>query len=152
MVGLRKSLIWIFLAILASPVQAGVYKWIDENGRVHYGDKPTSNNANEVKIKDQNGAGQSDQPASRHEMQQRFLRAREEERNEKKRARAESKRKRAEATRKCELAKKEYDKYRYAGSIYVKGKDGEREYLSFKERETYEKSLAARVNKWCGQQ
>jgi hypothetical protein len=148
--GLRKYFIWIFLAMMASPVQAGVYKWIDENGRVHYGDKPTSNIADEVKIKDQHGAGQSDQPASRHEMQQRFLRAREEERNEKKRARAEAKRKHAEATRKCEQAKKEYDKYRYAGSIYVKGKGGEREYLSFKERETYEKSLAAKVKKWCG--
>jgi hypothetical protein len=138
--------------MMASPVQAGVYKWVDANGHVHYGDKPNSNNADEVRIKDQYGAGQSDQPASRYEMQQRFLRAREEERNEKKRARAEAKRKRAEVKRKCEHAKKEHDKYRDAGSIYVKGKSGEREYLSFKEREDYEKSLAARVKKWCGRQ
>jgi hypothetical protein len=32
----------------------------------------------------------------------------------------------------------------------VKGKGGEREYLSFKEREEYEQSLAAKVKKWCG--
>jgi hypothetical protein len=140
----------MFLAMLTASVQAGVYKWVDAQGRVHYGDKPTSNNADEVKIKDQNGSGQADQPASRREMQQRFLRAREEERNEKKKARAKAERKRAEMKRNCEQAKREYDKYRYAGSIYEKGKDGQREYLSFKEREEYEKSLAARVKKWCG--
>lgn len=150
MADLHKSLIWIFLVVLTAPVQAGVYKWVDENGRVHYGDKPISQNADEVRIKDQYGSGQSDQPASRYEMQQRFLRAREEDRNEKKRAKADAKRKQAEATLRCEQAKREYKKYRHAGSVYVKGKGGEREYLSFKEREDYEKSLAADVNKWCG--
>jgi hypothetical protein len=147
--GLRASLIGICLVVLTAPVQAEVYKWLDENGRVHYGDRPDSKNADEIRIKDQYGSGQSDQPASRYEMQQRFLRAREEERNEKKRARAEAKRKQSEMKYKCEKAKKEYNKYHHAGSVYVKGKDGKREYLSSREREEYEKSLATKVKKWC---
>ncbi|MDT8403171.1 DUF4124 domain-containing protein [Sulfuriflexus sp.] len=149
MVHLLKPVICLALVLLAPGLQAGVYKWVDDQGRVHYGDKPTSTNADEVDIKDQYGSGQADQPASRRELQQRFLRAREAERNEKKKARAEQKQKRAEAKRNCARAKKEYDKYRYAGSIYVKGKDGEREYLSLKDRASYEKSLAAKITKWC---
>jgi hypothetical protein len=149
MTGLYKHMIWLLLVMMTSSLEAGVYKWVDAQGRVHYGDKPSATNAAEVDIKDQYGSGQADQPASRRELQQRFLRAREEDRNEKKKARAEKKQKRAEAKRKCEQAKKEYDKYRYAGSIYVKGKSGEREYLSFKERADYEKSLAAKITKWC---
>lgn len=146
---IREHLIGICLVMLTLPVQAEVYKWVDAQGRVHYGDRPTTNDADKVKIKDQNVSGQSDQPASRHELQQRFLRARAEERREKQQARAEEKQKKAQAKRNCEQAKKEYDKYRFAGGLYVKGKDGERQYLSFKEREEYEKSLAAKVKKWC---
>ena len=148
-VSLRKPLIWIFMLLMTSLVQAGVYKWVDEQGRVHYGDKPTADNAGEVRIRSQGGSEQSADSVSRHEKQQRFLRAREEDREEKKRARAKKKQKKAEAKRNCAQAKKEYDKYHYAGSIYVKGKNGEREHLSFKAREEYEKSLSAKVKKWC---
>lgn len=146
---LAKTAIWIFLVVMTSVAQAGVYKWTDEQGRVHYGDKPTST-ADEVKINNQRGSGQADQPASRRELQQRFLRAREEERKEKQQERNKKKQKIAEAKQKCVQAKKQYDKYHHAGSIYVKGKDGEREHLSFKERDAYEKLLASKVKKWCG--
>lgn len=148
---LAKPLIWIIMILMTSLLQAGVYKWVDEQGRVHYGDKPVSDNAGEVKLKEQNSSEPSSLSDSRIEKQQRFLRAREEERAEKKQALAEEKRKKAEAKRNCTRAKKEYDKYRYAGSIYEKSKDGERKYLSFKDREEYEKSLAAKVKKWCKQ-
>lgn len=37
--------------LLASPTQAGTYKWIDENGAVHFGDKPPQQvNAEEVTL------------------------------------------------------------------------------------------------------
>lgn len=146
---LAKPLIWIFMLLLTSLVEAAVYKWVDEQGRVHYGDKPTSDNASEVKIKEQNEPELSADSIRRHDKQQRFLRAREEDRKEKKQAHAKEKREKIEAKRKCTQARKSYDKYSHASTIYVKGKSGEREHLSFKEREAYEKSLAAKVKKWC---
>lgn len=146
---LRKSLIWIFMLMITSLVQAGVYKWVDEQGRVHYGDRPISDNAGEVRIRDQGGSDPSADSVSRHEKQQRFLRAREEDREEKKRAQEKKKQKKVESKRNCKQAKKDYDKYRHAGAIYEKGKDGGRKYLSFKDREEYEKSLATKIKKWC---
>lgn len=146
---LARSLIGIVLLLTSSLAEAGVYKWVDEQGRVHYGDKPISTGADELTIKDQPAPNPSAASTSRKEKQQQFLRAREDERKEKQQAAAEEKQKRAEAKRKCERAERDYKKYHNAGSIYIKGKDGEREHLSFKEREAYEASIAAEVKKWC---
>lgn len=139
----------IFIVAMSLSVQAGVYKWTDAQGRIHYGDKPSTDEADEVKIRKQVDGNQAGQPAARQQLQERFLRSREEERAEKKKAKAEEKRKQVEARNKCAQAKKDYDRYRYASSIYLEGKGGEREHLSFKEREAYEKSVAAKVKKWC---
>lgn len=146
---LARSLIWILLLLTTSLAEAGIYKWVDEQGRVHYGDKPASASADELTIKDQPAPVQSEASISRKEKQQQFLRARENERKEKQQADAEEKQKRAEAKRKCEKAERDYKKYHNAGSLYIKGKDGEREHLSFKEREAYEESIAANIKKWC---
>lgn len=150
MATLQRLIIGMLVMILALTVHAGVYKWVDEQGRVHYGDKPVSGKAKELDIK-VSPASTSPAPASsRKDLQQRFLRAREEERKERQQAQAKKKQKRAEARRKCERAKKEYEKYRHASSIYVKGENGERKHLSFKEREAYEQELAGDIKKWCG--
>lgn len=147
--GFARSLIGILLLLVTSLAEAGIYKWVDEQGRVHYGDKPTSTTADEINVKDQPAPQQPGLAASRKEKQQRFLRAREDERKEKQQALAEEKQKRAEAKRNCEQAERDYKKYHYAGSIYEKRKDGEREYLSASQREAYEASLAAKIKKWC---
>ncbi len=34
-----------------SPLQAGVYKWVDENGQVHYGERPGNTGAEKVTIR-----------------------------------------------------------------------------------------------------
>lgn len=41
-----RSVRFLFLVIFACfglPLQAAVYKWVDENGKTHYGDRPTQN-------------------------------------------------------------------------------------------------------------
>ena len=42
----------LFLLILSLPVAAQVYKWTDEDGNVHFGDKPRGTDSQEVKIRD----------------------------------------------------------------------------------------------------
>ena len=46
MVLLHKStsiIIFTFLVLSASTAEAEIYKWVDDNGNVHYGDKPVAN-------------------------------------------------------------------------------------------------------------
>lgn len=45
----KRYLLAALLALLAMPVLAGTYKWVDEDGKVHYSDKPVEG-AEEVKL------------------------------------------------------------------------------------------------------
>ena len=37
--------------LIQSPILAGVYKWTDENGQVHYGEQPAGTDAEQIKIR-----------------------------------------------------------------------------------------------------
>ena len=37
--------------LIQTPSFAGVYKWVDENGQVHYGEQPVGADAEKVKIR-----------------------------------------------------------------------------------------------------
>lgn len=37
--------------LMQSSVHAGIYKWVDENGQVHYGEQPVGSDAEKVKIR-----------------------------------------------------------------------------------------------------
>ncbi len=37
---IKISLLGVVAALLVLPVQAGIYKWVDENGKVHYSQTP----------------------------------------------------------------------------------------------------------------
>ena len=41
----------ISCAVFSSPVNAKVYKWVDENGQVHYGEHPGNTQAEQVQIR-----------------------------------------------------------------------------------------------------
>ncbi len=40
-----------FCLLIQSPSSAGVYKWVDENGQVHYGEKPMGADAEKITIR-----------------------------------------------------------------------------------------------------
>ena len=41
----------LFLLFIHTPIQADVYKWVDENGQVHYGEKPGNSAAESITIR-----------------------------------------------------------------------------------------------------
>ena len=44
--------LWLMLGVsLSFGATAGVYKWVDEQGQVHYGDRPQADSAQEMKLK-----------------------------------------------------------------------------------------------------
>jgi glutaredoxin len=49
--------VWLCAALVISPAMAGVYKWIDADGRVHFSDHPpTYTKTEEIKIHSYSGA------------------------------------------------------------------------------------------------
>jgi hypothetical protein len=138
------------VSLSGAVVEAGVYRWVDENGKVHYGDRPgAAEDAAEIQIK-QNKTTTSSAPdaAERAETRQRLLEQYETERLQKREAAAKKKAEAKKREKNCAIAKNRLRIYK-SSALYEDGPDGERRYLSDAE---YEKALAkarADVERWC---
>lgn len=108
-------LIVVFL-LQINIVYSEVYKWIDENGKTVYGDKPNSNNAEKIKIK--NAPEQDKNYQERYKKQQKLLDVMQEERDEKIALEKEEKEKKEQQQQKCAKAIKELQEMKQATLLY----------------------------------
>ena len=138
----------IFLIYTPFPGSAEVYKWVDEHGQTHYGEKPPAANAAEVKIQDAPGVDESVQ--KRNEESDKLLKVYEEERNirnEEKQKAEEEERKRAEE---CMIAENDLRDMQQQGLAYYELDDkGKRKYLSDTELKQRIKELQEQYNLHC---
>ncbi|MGE0384255.1 MAG: DUF4124 domain-containing protein [Gammaproteobacteria bacterium] len=129
---------------------AGVYKWVDAQGKVHYGDRPGAGNAAPLSIR---SGAPVDTPvpdeAARREKRDRLLNAFAEEKAEKKAKAAEAGKKRAEGQRNCRIAQQRLRDAQDAGFLYEYDDKGERRIFSNDERAAAQARAGADVNKWC---
>jgi len=140
----------LMLALISLTAHAEIYKWTDENGKIHFSDKPVGEKAKTLDIKVQKANPSS--AKTKDERKQRaegFIRAREEERAERDKVIAEKKRLKAEKIANCEKFKKEYKRITEAGAVYYENKDGTRDWLEPKRRNKEEAHLKAQIKKWC---
>ena len=148
----RKGLaITLCLLILIPNAVSGVYRWVDENGKIHYGDRPPADEQAEEIAQKQQPVSSSSPPAQNNsaETRQRLLDRYEQEREEKKEA-ARKKREEAEKRkRNCERARKQLKYYESYPLLYEKLPDGERRYLSAEEKDEDMRKLREAVKQWC---
>jgi hypothetical protein len=107
------------LVLLATAVHAKTYKWVDENGSIHFSDKPYSQDAKEVQVQ---GTGISVQKS---ESVLKAEKAREEERQEEMRRHKEATKTKTDATKDKSDSKKvitEAD-YRISSGVGKLGSD-----------------------------
>lgn len=134
---------------LGAPLHAEVYKWVDEHGKVQYGDHPGNAQSRQIQI--QAAPPQPDPDAAEHrEKSQKLLNEISDERAEKKQQEAKHEQEEAQRKANCELAQKRLDEYEHAATLYVKDKDGERRNLTDDEHKKALESSRAEVKKWCG--
>jgi len=139
----------ILIAITANPAAAEVYKWTDEQGRVHFGDRPTSSNAEQFKLKKQpspsSSASSSTQPRV---TQQQLLNMYQQEREKKKAAKKKQKEEAKKLALKCANARD--DLRQYEGSrLYEVLPTGERRYFSEEERAKTISDLKKNIKRHC---
>jgi len=141
------------LISLAVPIvtHAGVYKWVDENGKVHYGDQPkTSEPAVEMKVDDAAPTpSYSDDELSREEKRERLLQSMEEDRADKQEMREKQKAEKEKNRQKCNRYRDQMRHYERASSLYKLDKDGNRVYMSDGERARATKNLQSNIKKYC---
>ena len=146
-------LLSIIVFLFSASAQAAVYKWVDEAGTVHYGDKPeVGSQLIEVRqYKTRNIPPEADEnQLSRAEKRQRISDMLEEDRLEKNKQRNK---KRLERKRKRQECNRLRDRQRHverASGLYNLDKDGNRVFMSSEQRQKSEQKLRKRIQKVCG--
>ena len=146
-----KNILQVILMTIPFAVDASVYKWVDENGKVHYGDRPQAEQpAVEVTIDEAPAArSYSDDGMSRAEKRERLLQSMQEDRIEKQEQRDKLKAEKQKNRQKCNRYRDRMRHYQRASAMYNLDKDGNRVYISDAQRARATKNLQARINKYC---
>jgi len=129
---------------------AGAYKWVDEEGRVHFGDRPTSTQAEQIKLKKNPKASLSTAPNAeqRRITQQRMLDVYRQEREAKKAAKQKQKEEALKIAQQCADARDNLRQYERS-QLYENLPNGERRYLSTKERKKAILQLKTNIKRHC---
>lgn len=115
---------------------AQIYKWVDENGKVHYSDKAPDKKVTVEKFKltkEQKPAQKSASERRSLENTQRFLKVIEEEKEIKRKKDKEQAKKHEKVRAYCQRLEKEISIYKKGYAIVRYGQDGGHEYLTDEE-------------------
>lgn len=139
-----------WLLLVAGAVNAGgVYKWVDADGQVHFGDRPPDRGAEQVEVPNNPVAPAAPDATDPLEQQDRLLRAYEAERQERQEREAERRAEAEQRARRCVEARDRLRRYEQAGYLYRLDPSGERVIASDAEREQSTAAARAAVEQWC---
>jgi len=151
----NKAFLYIIIStfIFSTVNAATVYKWVDEDGQVHYGSRAEHKNAKEIEIKNRYiDSGNSSAPLSAQERvdkQKRFLNALDAENK----SISDEKRKKKEQAElkitRCNASRDQLRRYENSGALYDLDEKGNRILLNKKQYEQAMGQAKARVEKWC---
>lgn len=143
------------MPVLSITNAATVYKWIDEDGQVHYGHKAKNDNAKEIEIKNRYiGSGNVAPPPDSDEeepieKQRRYLKALD---ADNKSIAEEKRKKREQEERKvtrCNASRDQLKRQEAASALYDLDEKGNRIMLDKKQYKIAMELARARVEKWC---
>lgn len=141
------------LALLgASPHAAEVYKWVDKNGKTHFGDKPPPHvtGAETLDVRPAPTSGNhAPSDAARRARRQRLLDDYAEQRSEKKLAAEKKKQQEQERKRRCAQARDNLENMRNASYLYDLDDKGERVVHSNESRQKMEREAERLIAQHC---
>jgi len=150
-----KSFMFVLFYLMVANAQADIFKWVDENGTVHYGDKPTAG-SQAIDVRQQKksvrpsvDSNSDEEELTREEKRRRILDTFEEDRIAKNEAREKKKKEKARKRKKCNRLKDYQKRARNSGRMYQLDKDGNRVYMSQDQRSQSEQNLQKRIKKDC---
>lgn len=136
------------LTAVGPGLAAGVYRWVDEGGDVHYGDRPPGKEG-AMRIEIEAAPAPAPEDARRRAKTQRLLDALQSERNRQQAEAAQANADKARRERNCQAARRRVALYQRANNVSRRGSDGERVYLSDEERAQALAQARTIVGQWC---
>ncbi len=140
------------LFFLSLPIaQAEIYKWVDDNGQVHYSEQAPDNKRSSKEIHLQKHRPQAPlvSPEQRRQQRDNLLRAFDEERQLRNEAKAKKQQDEARSRNNCIRARDKLKNYERASVLYNLDEQGERVYLSDAQRNRSVANLKSQIKKWC---
>ena len=144
---LKLVVLVLLLAIAGNAAAAKVYRWVDEDGNVHFGDRPADSDAQELEIKPRQPAAQP-QPDTLNRAT--ISEVMEEERLRRKEVREKEKQVRQNRQRTCLLARDNLRSLEESGYVYDIDSSGKRRILSDSQRKASEQRARDAVTQFCG--
>lgn len=138
----------LVLLCISVAAHSEIYKWTDEKGNVHYGDKPVDN-GKEMEISEEPGRSENVSSSEREERRRKLIETYDIERKEKKKKQAKLKKDRKRLNAECGYAKDRLKRYKRAGSLYDVDKDGNRTSLSEDIHKKAIRNLQKKIKKHC---
>ena len=131
--------------------EARIYKWVDAEGNVHYGEKPVGEKSQEVII---NSRGKKTlEPVNKPERKavdsDKLMRSMEADRHARDEKRRKKKKANDDRQRRCVRAKDRLRRFQRATSLYNLDKTGNRSTLSDAERQKSTARVQADIKKYC---
>ena len=138
---------------LGAPAQAtDVYRWVDENGRVQFSQRPPAGAAERITLPGAAPAapaGNADSTAQRLERQQRLLEAFEYERGQKAEKARDAAERAARRGQWCQALDQQRRFLAHGGPVYYRRDDGSRDYLSDERRADERRAADERYARFC---
>ena len=152
---MKISFLLLVLMLLPYTVSAEIYKWVDKDGNVHFGDRADHSDAVELNIKGQadkrmaTDKNSDDEGLTREEKRQRILDAMNEDREERNRLKEEEREQQKNKKIQCARLKDKLRNVKRATGLYNLDENGNRVFLSNKDRSKSENSLRKAIDKNC---
>jgi hypothetical protein len=156
---MRKISGLLILFFFASMTNAEIYKWTDEQGQIHFGDKPANKSAKQIQLRKQNISTTPNvkqqnleiptTDAQRRANQARFGDSLEADRVKRERQEAKKKKNKAQREKNCRYAQRNLQIANEVGSVFFYDEQGNRVYYNKQQRQAYHQRRQAQVDKWC---
>ena len=150
-----KPLALLILTLLGfSAVAAEVFRWTDEHGQVHFSQRPPPGEAQRMDLPETDTTGvRSDSGlVERRQRERRLLEAYDYEREQKQARQARETSAQQQAATQCASLQQYWRRLSFHGPVYIKQKNGEREYLSDEQRAAEKARIRPGYVQACGRQ
>lgn len=141
-----KNIVMLY-CVYAGSLSAEIYKWVDDQGHVHYGDKPVTNSEEmQVNIENKGNVKISNQ---REKNRQKLLDAYAEDQARENKEKEKLRKKKKKMKANCINSKDSLRRYERASSLYNLDKEGNRVTMSNAQRDKATNRLRAYISKYC---
>lgn len=147
-----KSVVIAACLVFACTAQAEIYKWVDDKGQTHYGERPQGEAAEQISVPQHRNGAQ--QPAADEQQRldriRKWVDARQQERDKAKQEEAELREQRAANKKKCDELRRDLRDMEIGGvQWYRLDEAGDRQFYSDEEIEARKARLRETLSKNC---